>query len=189
MAKLNAMQLVIDILSKSFDNNSSINYVIKRDRYRHKRLLDLIEYSFNLCNSFGKVWISKDQCGCALVLHPDKKTLSIKTLIWDIKLATTAIGMSRVIKILNRESKIKNFHPKEPFCYLWFIGVYPKHQKKGIGSQLLEEIIAESQINGRDIYLETSVPSNIPWYQKFGFEIYHTIEFTYTLYLMRRVCK
>jgi ribosomal protein S18 acetylase RimI-like enzyme len=181
--------LVIDILSKSFDQNQSTNYVIRQDRHKKSRLRVLIAYCFNLCSAFGKTYESGDQSGCALVLFPDRKRLTLKTVLWDIKLAVTAIGLDRELGILKRETKIKEFHPKEPFCYLWFIGVFPEHQKKGIGSQLLQEIIEDSENKGKDIYLETSVLSNIPWYQKFGFEIYQTIEFTYTLYLMRRVCK
>jgi len=90
-------------------------------------------------------------------------------------------------KVLGRESKIKTFHPKEPFSYLWFIGVNPNFQNKGKGSQLLREIIEYSEKQKRPIYLETSVDRNLPWYQKHGFEIFQSLNLTYTLYMMRRV--
>jgi ribosomal protein S18 acetylase RimI-like enzyme len=185
-AEVNQKSLVVDILTKSFDDNKSVNYVVKHDGNRQARIRGLMDYSFNICNAFGDVWISDDGQACALVLHPDKKSSTLNAILWDAKLALSVIGLGRVGHVLARESKIKAFHPRALFSYLWFIGVSPEFQNKGKGSQLLEEVIQESEARERPIYLETSVDRNLPWYQKHGFEIFQTLEFTYTLYLLRR---
>ena len=70
--------------------------------------------------------------------------------------------------------------------YLWFIGVDPTNQSKGVGSQLMNEIIAEAKEHSRIICLETSTIKNIPWYEKFGFVIYHQFDFGYELFAMKR---
>ena len=185
-ADLNQKSLVADILSKAFDDNKSVNYVVNQDGNRHKRIRGLMEYSYNVCDAFGDVWISEDAEACALVLHPDKKRSTLNSVLWDAKLALSVIGLSRVGQVLSRESKIKSFHPKEPFSYLWFIGVRPEFQGSGKGGQLLDEIIESSRRDNRPIYLETSVERNLPWYQKHGFEIFNTLELTYKLYMLRR---
>jgi ribosomal protein S18 acetylase RimI-like enzyme len=182
----NHKSLVVDILIKSFDDNKSVNYVVKQDGNRYGRIRGLMDYSFNVCNAFGDVWMSDDDQACALVLYPDKKRLTLSAIMWDAKLALSVIGLTRVGQVLSRESKIKSFHPKEPFSYLWFIGVSPELQNKGRGSQLLEEIIRESDGSGRSIYLETSVNRNLPWYKKHGFEVFHSLDLTYKLYMLRR---
>ena len=179
--------LIVDILSKSFDDNKSVNYVVKQDAKRKERIGGLMEYSFNVCHAFGEVWISDDEQACALILLPDRKQTTLNALLWDAKLALSVIGLSRVGSVLGRETRIKSFHPKEPFCYLWFIGVNTELQGKGKGSLLLNEIIKESERKGRPIYLETSVERNLPWYQNHGFEIFHSLNLTYTLYLLRKV--
>ena len=179
--------LIVDILSKSFDDNNSVNYVVKQDDIRQKRIRGLMDYSFNVCDAFGEVWISDNQEACALVLLPDKKKTTLNAVLWDAKLAFSVIGIDRVGKVLSRESKIKAFHPKEPFSYLWFIGVKPELQNKGKGSKLLSEIIEHSERSNRPIYLETSVDRNLPWYKNYGFEIYNSLNLSYTLYLLRRV--
>lgn len=186
-ADINQKSLVVDILTKSFDDNKSVNYVVKQDEKRQERIRGLMDYSFNICNAFGDVWMSDDNQACALVLYPDKKRSTLNAIMWDAKLALSVIGLNRVGQVLSRESKIKSFHPKEQFSYLWFIGVPPDLQNKGKGSQLLEEIIHESETHGRPIYLETSVDRNLPWYKKYGFEIFQTLELTYRLYMLRRV--
>lgn len=179
-------ELIVSILSKAFDANPSVNYVVKQGSHRQHRIRKLMEYSFNMCLAFGEVWITDDDRGCSLVLLPDKKQTSLKTIYWDIKLAITAIGLSRVGLVLKRESKIKAFHPRSPFCYLWFIGVDPNHQGKGIGSELLKSLIERFDQADRPIYVETSVETNLPWYKGARFEVYGELSFSYKLYLLRR---
>lgn len=179
--------LVVDILSKAFDTNRSVNYVVRQDQNRQKRIRRLMSYSFNVCRAFGEVWISDDDQACALILHPDKKKTSLGSILWDIKLALSVIGLDRVGKVLKRETQIKKYHPTNTFSYLWFIGVNPQLQKNGVGSKLMREVIVECEKIGRPMYLETSVDSNVPWYNKFGFEIFQSLDLSYKLYLLRRL--
>ncbi len=178
--------LVIEILAKSFDDNKSVNYVIKPSSNREEKIRGLMDYSFDVCNAFGDVWLADGDQACALVLYPDKKRTTPDAIMWDVKLALSVIGLTRVGQVLGRESKIKAFHPKEPFSYLWFIGVRPEDQNRGKGSQLLNQIIEDSERNDRPIYLETSVDRNLPWYKKHGFEIFQSLDLTYKLYMLRR---
>jgi len=179
-------QLVLDILTDSFDTNKSVNYVVKQDIRRRDRIRGLMEYSFNVCNAFGETWLSDDHQACALVLFKDKQKSNLTTVFWDVKLALNVIGLSRVSKVLTREARIKAFHPNTPFAYLWFVGVVPALQNRRIGSNLLSELIDRYSALQRPIYLETSVDRNLPWYKKHGFEIYETLSLSYSLYLMRR---
>lgn len=179
--------LILDILTCSFDDNKSVNYVVEQDRNRVDRIRKLMDYSYNVCNEFGEVWISDDQQACALILFPDKKRSTFRTLLWDLKLAFSAIGIDRVNAVLKREAMIKSNHPKAPFAYLWFIGVNPQFQRKGIGSELLGKVIRECERKERPIYLETSMEKNLPFYKKFGFEVFNSIQLSYTLYPLRRV--
>lgn len=178
---------ILDILTKSFDDNKSVNYVVKQDQHRIERIRKLMEYSFNMCEAFGEVWISDDQQACALILFPDRKRSSLRTVLWDLKLAHSVIGLGRVGGVLKREALIKANHPKEPFAYLWFVGVNPQSQGKGIGSAFMHEVISECESKRRPIYLETSMERNLPFYKKFGFEVFHTLQLSYTLYQLRRV--
>jgi ribosomal protein S18 acetylase RimI-like enzyme len=144
-------------------------------------------YSFDYCKEFGEVYMSDDGRAFALVLFPEKKKASLKSMMWDAKLASNVIGFSRVMQVLNRETLIKKNHPRQPITYLWFIGVDPRLQGKGVGSTLLKTVIEMSERKERPIYLETSVDKNLPWYKSFGFEIYKTIDLSYDLFLLRRV--
>lgn len=185
-AGYNEKNLVIDILTKSFDTNQSVNYIVKQDRKRTKRVRALMDYSFEVCYLFGDVFLSDDKKACALVLYPDKRKTSIKSVLLDIKLILSCVGLKNIKKTLDRESKIKKIQPKELMYYLWFIGVDPQYQNTGIGSKLLDELIEDSRRKKRAIYLETSTLKNLPWYQKLGFQIYNELCLTYKLFFLKR---
>lgn len=177
---------IIDILTSSFKENKSVNYIIKEDGKRVDRIRNLMDYSFEVCFMFGEVFLSDDRKGCALIVLPDKKKTTLKSILLDIKLIFSCMGVSNVKKAMNRESKIKKLHPKELMYYLWFIGVDRNDQNKGIGSSLLMDVIKQGELKNRSIYLETSTLKNIPWYEKFGFKIYNELDFGYTLFFLKR---
>lgn len=177
--------LVVNILTKSFDKNQSVNFIVQQDEKRFERIKSLMDYSFEVCYAFGEVFLSDDKKACALVLYPDKKRTTFKSVLLDVQLMFKCIGITNISKALDRESKIKKIQPKERMYYLWFIGVDPDCQGSGIGTELMRDIIEESQRKQRPIYLETSTLKNLPWYKKFGFEIYSELELSYKLYFLK----
>ncbi len=54
---------IINILAKSFDDNKSVNYIIKQDKKRVERMKKLMEYSFEVCYLFGDVFLTDDKKG------------------------------------------------------------------------------------------------------------------------------
>lgn len=184
-ATLNDKELVTDILIRSFVDNKSVNYIIKQDKKREQRLKYLMEYSFDICNLFGDVFVSDDRKGCALVVVPDRKKVTVKSILLDIKIVFSVTGLSNITKAIRRESAIKKIHPDTLLYYLWFIGVEPSQQGNGIGSKLLNEIIQKGLSENRTICLETSTLENIPWYEKHGFKTYQELDFGYKLYCMK----
>lgn len=177
---------VVDILVSSFDDNKSVNYIIPQDKDRKQRIKRLMEYSFDLCYLSGKVFLSDDKKGCALVMLPGKKKTSLRSVWLDLKLIVTCIGLFNIKKALWREARIKKHQPKEPAYYLWFIAVDPAQQGRGTGSRLLNEIISESEAEKRTICLETSTLKNLPWYRKSGFTIYNELDLGYRLFFLKR---
>jgi hypothetical protein len=177
---------IIEMLTTAFDTNKSVNYIIKQDSKRVKRIKFLMDYSFEMCLRFGKIYLSEDKKACALILLPHLKKTTIPSVWLDIQLVFKSIGLQKLGEVMKREQKIKRFHPKTPFVYLWFIGVKPEFQGKGVGSKLLNEIIIESKALALPAYLETSTEQNVPWYYKHGFQQYHVLERPYRLCFFKR---
>lgn len=177
---------IINLLSSSFEDNQSVNYIVCQDEKRTRRIQALMDYSYAICSLFGEVWLSNDKNACALILYPHQKRTTLKSIWLDIRLIVQAVGLSGINKALKREAKIKNLQPKEKMTYLWFIGIDPEFQHMGIGNKLMKEIITSSNQKDLPIYLETSTLRNIPWYESFGFYTYNQLELGYTLFFLKR---
>jgi len=186
VAKKQDRQRVVDILSESFKENKSINYIIKKNK-TDRRIKSLMEYAFQVCFLYGKVFLSENGSGCALVLLPDKKKNNLQSMLLDLKLITRCVGIRNIKKVLYREKKIRTLQAedKEKIYYLWFIGVSTAQQNKGVGSSLLRDIIEDGKRMRRTIFLETSTSRNVPWYEKNGFVQYADLDFGYKLYLLK----
>ena len=83
---------VVSILTASFADNKSVNYIIKQDAKKKHRIGKLMEYSFDYCFWFGEILLSDDKKACALIIFPDKKNTTLKSVVADIKLITSCTG-------------------------------------------------------------------------------------------------
>ncbi|MFD8545330.1 GNAT family N-acetyltransferase [Streptomyces sp. NPDC059649] len=61
--------------------------------------------------------------------------------------------------------------PQEPHWYLALIGADPAAQGQGHGAALLRSGLAKADAAGLPAYLESSKPSNLPFYEHFGFTV------------------
>jgi hypothetical protein len=179
-------KLVTDLLSRAFDTNVSVNFLVKQDSKRQARIRFLMDYAFETCMATGEVLWSDDKKACALIQYPDQKKTSAKSIWLNLQLLFKSIGLLRMGQILNREKVLKKNAPPASALYLWFIGVDPSAQGKGVGSAFVQEIIDKSVAMQRPIYLETSMVQNVPFYQKLGFEKYDEIREPHTLFFIRR---
>jgi hypothetical protein len=182
-------KLVSNILASSFNLNKSINYIIPVSKNKHKRIQKFMEYSFDIGYYFGEIYLSDNRKGCAIIVDNKKnvRRFIISTLL-DIKLVFTCVGLSysQIKRVLYLENAINKIHPATPFYHLFYIGVTPSDQHKGIGTSLLKEIIKKSVIEHKPLYLETSTLSNLSWYKNHGFEIFTKLVLTYDLYFLKR---
>jgi GNAT superfamily N-acetyltransferase len=61
--------------------------------------------------------------------------------------------------------------PRQPHWYLAVIGADPATQGQGHGAALLRSGLAKADAAGMPAYLESSKPSNLPFYEHFGFTV------------------
>ena len=71
--------------------------------------------------------------------------------------------MGAVVELLDAH------HPDDPHEYLWFLGVVPAAQGRGIGSALLRPVLERADRAGAPCYLEATSPRNRAFYERHGF--------------------
>jgi GNAT superfamily N-acetyltransferase len=66
---------------------------------------------------------------------------------------------------------MKRHHPEEPHWYLAVIGSDVTVRGKGYGQALMHSRLDRVDAEHAPAYLESSKPENVPYYQRFGFEV------------------
>ncbi len=74
-------------------------------------------------------------------------------------------------RLLRYTAGIARSHPAQPYWYLEVVGVDPAAQGLGIGTRLLEPVLALADRTGRPCYLETMTERNVGWYRGLDFEV------------------
>lgn len=62
-------------------------------------------------------------------------------------------------------------HPSEPHWYLAIIGSEPALRGKGFGHALMRSRLDRCDAEHLPAYLESTNPANLPYYERFGFEV------------------
>ncbi|MUM34208.1 GNAT family N-acetyltransferase, partial [Mycolicibacterium sp. CBMA 361] len=66
---------------------------------------------------------------------------------------------------------MKKHHPEEPHWYLAVIGSDPTVRGGGYGQALMRSRLDRCDAEHAPAYLESSNPANVPYYERFGFEV------------------
>ncbi|WP_423737379.1 GNAT family N-acetyltransferase [Chitinophaga caseinilytica] len=176
--------LVAGILTRSFAQNRSVLAAVRRHGDAERNIRGLMEYAFDVCIRYGDVLLSDDGNGCALVLYPDRKPENLFTRWLDLRLVWRSIGWKHLPNVKARRKLVQSVRPEVPMAYLWFIGVNPDSRRRGAGRQLLNDVLELARSADRPVYLETSAPENVSWYNKAGFRTYAVTDVGYTLYYL-----
>ncbi|MEP6967234.1 MAG: GNAT family N-acetyltransferase [Pseudomonadota bacterium] len=81
-------------------------------------------------------------------------------------------GLARFSRLLALRADMDKHHPMERrHVYLWFLGVAPAAQGRGVGSRLLKVGTNRLDAAGEPAYLETQTERNVGLYQRHGFEV------------------
>jgi ribosomal protein S18 acetylase RimI-like enzyme len=164
-------------LGKVFHNDPWMSCLYPDEVERRRRLPVLFEIALRYALRYGEITATADVTGMACWLPPGNTTptlgrmLSTGALQRSLQLGLQ--GNIRSNKVQIYQNSLHKHHALEPHWYLWVLGVDTAVQGKGIGSTLLQSGLEQVDRAGLPAYLETMNPSNVPFYQKFGFSVVH----------------
>ncbi|MBI9033065.1 MAG: GNAT family N-acetyltransferase [Bacteroidales bacterium] len=167
---------VIELLTSAFLTDRSIRWVVGDRKCSKSHVRKLIDYAFRLSYIQNGILRTFDNKAAAIIMYPHSQKYRLRDMFLDLKLGVRVIGIRRISEVLKREEAIKKHHPKENFLYLWYLGVESQLQRSGLGSNMLDEIHRIADKQQLPIYLETSTPENIPFYERNGYEVYHEMK-------------
>ncbi len=134
-------------------------------------------------------FIAGDGTAAAMWAAPGKWAFPISEMAIEAAPQTAAFGR-RLQRALRTQLQVESLHPKDPeHWYLGYLGARQAHQGKGLGSQLLREVLVKADADGTPAYLESSNERNVPLYERHGFKVTSEIRALGkgpTIYLMWR---
>ncbi|HVN01871.1 MAG TPA: N-acetyltransferase [Caulobacteraceae bacterium] len=98
--------------------------------------------------------------------------LPITTELRGLPAMLRATGLARFGRLLAIRADMDKHHPMDRrHAYLWFLGVAPVAQGRGVGSALLRAANARLDAEGLPAYLETGTTRNVALYERHGFKV------------------
>src|SRR6476646_695042 len=96
--------IVNSILTDTFINNQSVNYLLKRKK--DKSLISkLMDYSLEKAKLYGHICLNENNNACCILLDPKrvKNQSAFRSLWLDIRLIFTVVGIKNLKKVSNKE--------------------------------------------------------------------------------------
>jgi len=125
---------------------------------------------------FGHVYVAKHAgvvVGTAVWRSPDAGEPSAEDMALEHRAAeaVAAIDPAAAAGLLGGFKTIAAQHPAQPHWYLFFVGLDPALQGRGIGRRLLAPVLDAADASATPCYLETPFARTHAFYRGLGFDI------------------
>lgn len=165
------------MLARAFLTDPAYTAIFPNEVERKKALQRLFGAVVSYSLVYGLVHTTPALEGAACWLLPGNAEITL----W--RMLRTGLGLQRAVVSFSAQARqtvlatleyLDEIHKREapgPHWYLWLLGVEPEFQGQGIGSRLIQPILARADQEGLPCYLETQTEENVAFYQKRGFEV------------------
>lgn len=167
---------MIETLAAAFSADPVVTWLLPADRRGRETAL-LRYFQLEIVN-WGlprrSVYRSEDNESVAIWYPPDRAKVSNVEVIRALPAMVRCLGR-RTGLAAQGISMIEKERPSEPHWYLHGLGTRPEKQRLGLGAKTLAPVLEIAAGTGVGCYLEASNPANVPYYQRFGFEVRRSI--------------
>ena len=174
----NNYNAVVSTIARAFCNDPMFVHVMSDNAKRPKVVTAMTRLAVNAITRVGKVDCTADTTGTAMWMTPAQAEPTFGDMLRGGLIALPfRAGFRPTIRFLQMLSAGEAVHREAtpgPHWYLAMIAVEPEHHGQGIGSALIQHGLKRVDADGLPCYLETSNERNIPLYERYGFNIYHT---------------
>lgn len=151
-------------LAEAFEDDPVWNWMLPSFKSKQRLFAALLRHAIPL----GHVYTIPGLTAVTMWSPPNQWKLPVSAMARQALPVLRAAG-TRLPRVLGRLGEIEKLHEQVPaeHWYLDFIGTAHKARGKGLGSALLEQGMG----HGLPVYLESSNPRNLSFYQRHGFKV------------------
>ena len=168
----NDIDLIAKVLSDAFSSDPIMMWALGKPRTLERSLWRLLPDIY-----LPGGWISQiNEVGAAVWLEPSERThlTNTQTLRFGVSMLAE-LGWSGLRRAMKVDARIGRERPAIPHLYLFMVGVQPSSRGQGLGHHLIKEGLDKADKNGWPVYLETSQPDRVGYYEAKGFHVVSTI--------------
>lgn len=163
------------LLARAFHRDPMYVQVLPDEGKRAEALPWLFDRVVYYSLLYGQVHTTPALEGVACWLPPGQTEITMGRLVRSGLYATPLrMGLAayrRFDVYLRYAEQLHERYAPEAHWYLWAIGVDLSSQGRGIGSRLLEPVVARASADGAACYLDTGTERNVHFYEKHGFQV------------------
>ncbi|HZA78162.1 MAG TPA: GNAT family N-acetyltransferase [Acidimicrobiales bacterium] len=159
------------VLARAFHDDPVMTWLFgERPGPRLRRLRRWFASEARRHRRHGQVLVGDGHEGAAFWDPPGLWKSGWREMLRAAPVMVPAVG-PRIPRAIRAFDLIERAHPREHHWYLSVLGTDPPHQGRGVGTALVDPVLARCDREGLGAYLESSKPQNIPYYERFGFGV------------------
>jgi ribosomal protein S18 acetylase RimI-like enzyme len=160
-------------LSDAFAVDPHMDWFMRADAQRDAARLAF--FRMLVAAGFAGGRIDRPAGGGAAAIWMPFEWLGPAPLAQELRMLPTllrATGLARFGRMMAIRTDMDAHHPTDRrHAYLWFLGVSPAVQGRGVGSALLRAANARLDAEGLPAYLETGTTRNVALYERHGYAV------------------
>lgn len=164
------------LLCRAFFSDPVFQWALPSDEAR-RGLTPFFSGMIRWGRKFGTVdHLGPDDAPTAVAIWGSQPAGFIEHLRAGLLWPTLALGPRALSRFLRLGAVLEHWHHRicpEPHRYLYFVGVDPPHQGKGLGAELLRPALIRADQHGLPCYLETATEPNVGFYRRLDFSVSH----------------
>ncbi len=164
------------VLGRAFHEDPFEMWLLPDDSKRAPVLAWVSEVWVRYCWKYGEVYTTADKVeGVAAWLPPGKFPASrVRLALMGMVLAPLKFGPAAFGRLMSSTNYVERLHKRDVPLRHWYLptlGVDPPRQGQGVGSALIQPVLARADAEGLLCYLETETAGNVAFYERHGFEV------------------
>ncbi len=165
-----------EVLGRAFHDDPMWVWVLPDESKRARALPWVMRVLARSAYGYREVHTTADRVeGAAIWVPPGRYPLSVvRMMLAGWALAPLKLGAAGLRRLIRYSDYIEGLHRRDAparHWYLMILGVDPPRQGQGVGSALIQPVLARADAEGLPCYLETETEGNVPFYNRHGFEV------------------
>ena len=165
-----------EVLARAFHDDPFWVWLLPDESKRSRVVPWVMGVAARFGHGYGDVYTTAGKVeGAAIWFAPGTFPVSlVRQMLSGWILAPLKLGPSAFARLTSITNYLEQLHKRDVpprHWYLWFLGVDPPRQGRGVGGAIIQPTLARADGEGVPCYLETVTARNVPFYQKHGFEV------------------